>query len=439
LGGLVWEKAAGVYARSARFGIVPCAHAFTLLLTVAAFQADRALPRLWIPCAVLILWVLRKRASLPPLRIPRSITIPAVLLVLVVVMQQIFLAWSGSPAMGPGSAASNLARLGSLILVFLMACEVSADSHRHWRAVLPILAVAALQAAAGVTQYFLSGRTQIAVGSYLHHSHYAALLALALPFAVISLFRIVRHAAAGSRFGVVPALRACGYALLSALILAGILFSASRSAFAASLLSLLVMGVFVVVSFRALLNRSAAAIGLLVALALGFALFSTQQMLDRFANINSLAGLEADAPLDLWTKALELSHQHPLLGCGLGAYAIVAGKPDAHSDYLQLAAELGWVGFAAAALVLLAVLRIAVLKAWGRGAAGQMVAMASVASLVVLILVCAVESALYVPANAMLAFWIAGMAVGVARGQKPQLLLGVRSLVSEPAVRRTRR
>jgi O-antigen ligase len=406
-------------------------------LAVAALQADRAFPRFWIPSTVFVLWCFRKRPIVKASRVPRSVALPAVLLVFIVVAQQAFLAISGALGAGPVSFASNLARMVSFALVFLLAREVSADSHhRPWRVVLPILGVAAFQAVWGVAQYFLSGRDQIAVGSYLHHSHYAALLALALPFAVVSLLRIVRHAAAGSSFGIAPAFRACGYALLAALILAGILFSASRSAFAASLLSLLVMGVFVIVSFRALVNRSAAAIGLVGALALGFALFSTQQMLDRFANINSLAGLEADAPLDRWSKALQIVREHPLLGCGLGAYAVVAGQPDAHSDYMQLAAELGWVGFASAALLSLAILRIAAIRAWDGGACGQTLAVASTASLIALILVCAVESALYVPANAMLAFWIAGVAVGTSHGRRPPLLLGVRAFVSENAFRR---
>jgi len=86
----------------------------------------------------------------------------------------------------------------------------------------------------------------------------------------------------------------------------------------------------------------------------------------------------------------------------------------AHNDYLQLLAELGLVGFAIGAALALSVVRIAL-----RGALkcadpqARYFAVACIGALFAIGLHSLADFNLYIPANAMLLAWIAGMTVAV--------------------------
>src|ERR1019366_343 len=85
----------------------------------------------------------------------------------------------------------------------------------------------------------------------------------------------------------------------------------------------------------------------------------------------------------------------------------------AHNDYLQLLAELGLVGFAIGAALAFSVLRMALRRAVkSSDPEARYFAVACVGALSAIALHSLADFNLYIPANAMLLAWIAGMAVG---------------------------
>jgi O-antigen ligase len=86
----------------------------------------------------------------------------------------------------------------------------------------------------------------------------------------------------------------------------------------------------------------------------------------------------------------------------------------AHNDYLQLLAELGVVGFAIGATLAFSVVRMAVRRAVGsRDPGARYFAVASAGALAAILLHSLADFNLYIPANAMLLAWIAGMTAGL--------------------------
>ena len=126
-----------------------------------------------------------------------------------------------------------------------------------------------------------------------------------------------------------------------------------------------------------------------------------------------------DTRRQLWQETKPLIADYPLLGCGLGAYescfqpykAVAPGftADYAHDDYLQVMAEFGLPAFG----LLLAVTVMAYGTALRRTASdhpSRYFAVACVASLTAILLHSFVDFNLYIPANGMLAVWVAGLA-----------------------------
>jgi len=196
------------------------------------------------------------------------------------------------------------------------------------------------------------------VGPYHDHQLYGSALLLLLPFAVA---RTLTERTPGWRYG----LLAAGGAAAACLVL-----SQTRSAWAgAAAASLVFAGLWN--SRRTVFPRSwlrAGASGLVLASALGvlwLLLAPADLRAPLAARAGTLGALSVDESwqtrLALWHNAGGLVAAHPLLGVGLGRYpeaqwaATHAGRPlspterpslseEAHSFYLQTAAETGLIG-----------------------------------------------------------------------------------------------
>jgi len=114
-----------------------------------------------------------------------------------------------------------------------------------------------------------------------------------------------------------------------------------------------------------------------------------------------------------------MTADYRIFGSGLGTYASVfqkyrASAPEylvdfAHNDYLRLLAELGVIGFVlAGASVLVIRRRVVRAVATGPVTANRLMAAACAASLLALMPDSSVDFDFHIPANAMLAAWIAG-------------------------------
>jgi O-antigen ligase len=142
-------------------------------------------------------------------------------------------------------------------------------------------------------------------------------------------------------------------------------------------------------------------------------------LLARFASSDQ-DPLTGEIRFRIWHETLRLITDYPVFGSGLGSYASVFQKYSvsapmflvdfAHNDYLQLMAELGVIGFAIAAATALLILIRILKSAYNAGSSAQrMVSAACAAGLLALLLDSSVDFDFYIPANAMLAAWLAGI------------------------------
>jgi len=241
---------------------------------------------------------------------------------------------------------------------------------------------------------------------------------------------VLRRAHSGWRSSVAPALAASGVWALAVLIFAGIMLSFSRMGFIATLSSLLVMGILVLGStqlswVKGSRRRRWIGVGMVAALVLaGFVFLPPERLIQRFAEFVSTDGLTSEGRTDLWAETIPLIRAYPVFGCGLGGYetafsrfkisGVLVTDDFVHNDYLQLLAELGLVGFLIGAALALSAVRMAL-----RGAVKssdpepRYVAVACVGALATIALHSLADFNLYIPANAMLLAWIAGIAMAV--------------------------
>ena len=226
-----------------------------------------------------------------------------------------------------------------------------------------------------------------------------------------------------------PALAACGVWALAGLMFAGIVFSFSRMGFVATLFSLFVMGTLAfgtrqlswVASSR---KRQGGAVGLVAALVLaGFVFLPPDKLILRFAQLVS-TDVTGGGRAQLWAETIPLIRAYPVFGCGLGGYetafsrfkvsGVLVTDDFAHNDYLQLLAELGLVGFTIGATLAFSVVRMAVRRAVRSADPGaRYFAVACAGALAAILLHSLADFNLYIPANAMLLAWIAGMTAGL--------------------------
>jgi O-antigen ligase len=317
------------------------------------------------------------------------------------------------------------------LIIFLLVRELTwRFDDSCWLAIWPMVAIGALEAGLGLCQYFGGTGEQVRWGTYANHNHYAGFLEMALPFAVVYPVVLLRRSRSRGHSPLAPALGACGVWALAGLMFAGIIYSFSRMGFIAALSSLFVMGTLAfgtrqlswVASSR---KRQIVTVALVAALVLaGFVFLPPDKLILRFAQLVSTDGLTADGRTGLWAETIPSIRAYPFFGCGLGGYetAFMRFKVSgplvtddfAHNDYLQLLAEFGVVGFAIGATLAFSVVRIAVRRAVRSTDPGaRYFAVAGAGALAAILLHSLADFNLYIPANAMLLAWIAGMTAGL--------------------------
>jgi len=314
------------------------------------------------------------------------------------------------------------------LLIFTLARELTWRSEdTRWLLIWPIVAIGALEAGLGLWQYFGGTGEQVRWGTYANHNHYAGFLEMALPFAVMYPVVMLRRTRSRWRSPLAPSLAACGVWALAGVMFLGIVYSLSRMGFIAALFSLFVMGLLAfgarqlgwVTKSR---KRRWSAAGMVAALVLaGFIFLPPDKLILRFAQLVS-AG-EDGGRAQLWAETVPLIKAYPVFGCGLGGYETafmrfkdfepLVTDDFAHNDYLQLLAELGIVGFATVATLAFSVVRVGLRRAvMSADQEERYFAMAGAGSLAAILAHSLADFNLYIPANAMLLAWIAGMIAG---------------------------
>jgi len=325
----------------------------------------------------------------------------------------------------PSETLSHFLRIAAYMVVFLLVREITwRISHRPWTLVFPIIFVGALEAGLGLLQQAVGEPGTIARGTYINRNHFAGLLEMALPFAVMYPVAVMRRVRSRRHSPAGPAVKAGAVLAVAAALLLAIIYSLSRMGFIAALCSLLVMGILAWSPGLSAKGKPliVGSIGVLVVLS--FVFLPPDQLIMRFGQLSGAAEITAEGRLLLWGETLDLIAAYPLFGCGLGTFESaflkykisepLVSDPYAHNDYLQFFAELGTIGFLIAVALVLTILAKAVRAALQQSDPNsRSLALACVGAIVAILVHSLVDFNLHVPANAMLLAWISGISAGL--------------------------
>ncbi len=325
----------------------------------------------------------------------------------------------------PGDSFRFLLLVSGYLVIFFLMSEISRRlSDRPWMLVLPLMLFAAFEAALGLIQYRSDPAVEVARGTYVNRDHYAGLLEMALPFAIVYPLAALRRTAAKRSVFDFRYILAIACATVAILILLGIFYSLSRMGAVASLTAICVMAILSLRSgsvprsqkFR--LRIGLASILLLIAF------LAPQRLLIRFGEQTRRNEMAAGRQ-PIWIETLKVIRDYPLVGCGIGTrpFAYLKYKEGypfwttdfGHNDYLQFIAELGFVGFLIIASACVQILLL-VFRATSRASAPHVadLAIACTGSMTAILMHSLVDFNLYVPANAMVLAWVSGVSIGVS-------------------------
>ena len=324
----------------------------------------------------------------------------------------------------PNETLQALSQLGGFILTLVLVQRLSAAfKGRPWIAALPLVFIALFEAVLGLIQtpIPLDG-SAISRGTYANRDHYAGLLELALPLVVM----LAAYHLSGrrARSGDGSYLMGCGLLAAATTILAAILLSFSRMGFVGALFGLAVAAMASLGSRLSRTGRWMWTGAIAAAVTLAFVLLPTTLLLSRFAELGG-GNISGDTRIRIWRDTVHLAGAYPLTGCGARAFQssfyawqTVPGTATinfAHCDYLQAVAELGIPGF----VLVIAVAGFAVascIKATGAAASAieRFLAAGCFGSLAAILLHSLVDFNMYVPANAMAAASVVGIAGSLA-------------------------
>ncbi|MFN7921991.1 MAG: O-antigen ligase family protein [Bryobacteraceae bacterium] len=287
-------------------------------------------------------------------------------------------------------------------------------------AIIPIGIVAVGEAALGLAQSMVG--TENPAGTFVNRNHYAALLAVSLPFFAAPAAQFVQQQF-GRESDFVGSVKASLLVFASGLLLVAILFSQSRGANVAAVWALATIAALLAVrrlnGAGSWIVRTAVAAVTVCA----FAVLAPPSLVQRFAEDRPGDATSGDR-VQFWKETVSLVHDYPVFGTGLGGYesalqpyrrsALLWRVDFAHNDYLQLVGELGIPG-----AIPLAVIGAIVLGRVHRAGKRQRddekfyLAVACAGSWAAILVVALTDFNTYIPANAMLFAWVAGVSLGL--------------------------
>jgi len=320
-------------------------------------------------------------------------------------------------ATAPAITVIQFTRVVAYTLLFLLVRDATRrlGGRSRWWMVMPLVAVAAAEAGLGLLQ---NARDEAVQGTYLNRNHFAGLLEMVLPLTV---------AYAAALFARRSLVKAAAVLSLALLILSGLVSSLSKSGFAAGLAGLFVMGALAITGRVRDAKKWLVIAALAAVILFGFVFLPSDAFVANYGGVTSKgpAALEGRGPI--WRETMSLIAAYPAFGCGLGNYETAFLKYQAavvdrvftyaHNDYLQLAAELGVVGFLFAAACLLPVFaRPFRAAAQGPGRTTLYLGLGCAGAITAIALHSVTDFNMYVPANALTLAWICGIAASLPLG-----------------------
>jgi O-antigen ligase/cytochrome c-type biogenesis protein CcmH/NrfG len=325
-------------------------------------------------------------------------------------------------ALAPHNTWGYLARILGYALVFLVVRQIARRSARRvWAVVVPLIAVGAVEAFWGLTRA-LPETVQVA-GTYYNRNHFAGLLEMTLPLALIYGIAVLHR---GRQHGVLDATHAviaCALVVIALTMFAAIAASESKLGFFSALASLFVMGML---GLGRRLPRwklwwLAGALGVLFLAA--FLFLSPAGLVLQFGEVATEQSTENRLPI--WKDTVHLLGAYPLFGIGAGNFfpallryqtsALDVAWTNAHNDYLQWLTELGLVGWALGAVLVCTVFGRAVRAAVSSPITEtRLLALACTGSLTAMLIHSIGDFNTYVLSNAIVLSWVSGVAAAVA-------------------------
>jgi len=330
-------------------------------------------------------------------------------------------------SVAPGATVERLLDVVPAMAAFLLARGLCARwRDKAWILVIPVVVVAWFESVLGLLQFraMLAGNSETsgASGTYVNRDHFAGLLEMAFPLAVLWAIALWRKSKVQGGSSAKMGLVAIGLLGVGACMLTGIGFSLSRMGFIATLGATVLISVTLLVSRKSQAVRRSgwrwmAAVALPVFL---LACLPTKGLLDRFAEMTERNQVASDARTGIWGDTLHLIAAYKWVGCGLGAYEYAFYRFNtsspmdtidfAHNDYLQIAAELGWIGAVlAAALAVSIVRRVLTVVLRMRASSNWELAVGILGALFAIALHSLADFNLYIPANALALAWLSGI------------------------------
>ena len=275
-------------------------------------------------------------------------------------------------------------------------------------------------------------------GPYPNHAHYAGLMEMLLPMALVlglgSLFRA--HAKV--------------LLLFAALIMAGSIFLAASFGGILSFVGELVVLAIVLLRQRKRHRALLSILVLVLLLSILVMMLQPAALQERLEHAQSKAEqADVTSRLAIVHDSLPMILQHPLLGYGLGTYVEVFPSfrtfytnlvvNAAHNDYVQAMVEIGLIGFALIVALIFLLFREALRKArnWEHDYQGNM-ALAALVGCSGILIHSFCDFNLQVPANAALFAVLAGAAVTKRLDRDNVKRQGARSLLPFDYVREPR-
>ena len=167
---------------------------------------------------------------------------------------------------------------------------------------MPLILIGLLEAILGILQTAYGNAKNSVSGTYANHNHFAGLLEMCLPFAVMLPLAIWRRASR-QRDALMPVLFCCGWMAVSAVFLLAVVDSLSRMGFIATLLSLFLIAVSALphdfgekYTTRWISVAALASLGVLF-----FFLLPSAAFIARFGGSLTLSELSADTRRQIWS------------------------------------------------------------------------------------------------------------------------------------------
>ena len=349
----------------------------------------------------------------------------------------------GAISLNPWRTEGELLKLSSYVMACWLAFRMARRSETAALLLIGIIVIGAVYALyafvlafAGISQpeifYTVPNHSSFVTGPFMLHNSFATFSGLAALAAIAKLFAMGSQSIAtgrGARQLALTILQFCfgrGAAVLVAAILcfAGVVASASRAGFCATMCGLAALALASLIVTRRGSTRLWAGAGALVAVlpVMFLVVYNGDTLADR---INQLldAGMTDEIRLALWAAANRMIADAPWFGLGLGtfqdAYPLYATQvlpyvmDKAHCDYLEFAAGIGlpaaiawWTAIAWLTLLCLRGVRVR--------RRNRLYPLVAVAASVLVAVHSSVDFSLQMPAVALLYATLLGLGVGQA-------------------------